>query len=73
MYVWLLAGLALGVVLSSLVRRIPESTFAELTFITLLSTWDEWRKERNRVKAARTDPTPQPSKLRAAAGRFSLF
>ncbi len=35
MYVWVLAGLALGILVSSLIRRIPRSSLAEMIYITL--------------------------------------
>lgn len=74
MYVWVLAGLALGILLSSLARRIPHSPLAEMTYITMAAAIDEWRKKR-KIPGQVSDPEshPQEKRLRAAANRFTLF
>lgn len=74
MYVWVLAGLALGILVSGLVRRIPHSSLAEMTYVTFAAAVDEWklrRKKAGRKPAA--EPGMQEKRLRAAASRFTLF
>lgn len=74
MFAWLLAGVALGILLSSLIRRIPDSSLAELTYITVLSTWKHWRQKRKAsMPAPAGEPRIEARGWRAAAGRFNLF
>ncbi len=73
MIVWVLAGLVLGVLLSSLLRRIAHSSLAEMTYLTFVSILDQRRQ--------RTPPKPRVvaeaeqarESLSAAAGRISLL
>ncbi len=73
MYVWLLAGVALGILVSDLVRRIPESSLAEMSYITVLAVFNEWKRKRKPTKGPSTEASPERRGLRAAVGRISLF
>ncbi len=74
MYGWALAGLALGIVVSSLLRRIPRSSLAEMTYITLAAAVDDWRRKRKRSgQAPPPDPPADEKGLGAAASRFTLL
>ncbi len=72
MYVWLLAGVALGILVSNLVRRIRHSSLAEMSYITLLAVVDEWKRKRKLARAPNSEAKPARRGLRAAVGR-SLF
>ncbi len=74
MYLWVLAGLALGILVSGLLRRVPHSSLVEMTYITFAAALDEWKQRRRRVRQARPPESDfKEKRLRAAASRFSLF
>lgn len=75
MYGWVLAGLALGILVSSLIRRIPRSSLVEMTYITVASTVDEWRQRRKSPgpTPAAQAPAEEEKGLSAAASRFTLL
>ncbi len=74
MYGWILAGLALGILVSSLLRRIPRSSLAEMTYITLAAVVDEWRRKRKSLgQTPAVEPSADEKRLGAAASRLTLL
>lgn len=74
MYVWVLAGVALSILVSSLLRRVPRSSLAEMTYITLAAVVDEGRqKRRSSRQAPVADSCAEEKGLGAAASRFTLL
>ncbi len=74
MYGWILAGVALGILVSSLIRRIPRSSLAEMTYITFAAVVDEWRgKGKRSGQIPAVDSSADEKKLGAAASRFTLL
>ncbi len=74
MYGWILAGLALGILLSSLFRRVPDGSLAELTYITFVSVFDEWRgRRKNSGQIAAVERSADEKRLGAAANRLTVL
>jgi hypothetical protein len=74
MYGWILAGLFLGILVSSLIRRIPGSSLVEMTYITVAAVVDGWRQRRKSPGQAPPADVPVKEKgLSAAASRFTLL
>ncbi len=74
MYGWILAGLALGILLSSLFRRVPDGSLAEMTYITFVSVFDEWRgKRKSSGQTIAAEPSAEQKRLSAAASRLNLL
>ncbi len=72
MYVWFLAGLTLGFLLNSLVRRALRSPSLEITYLTLLSLFNK-RSTTNLAEEAAAIRQRREATMRAAAGRISLL
>ena len=74
MYIWTLAGVVLGILLSCLVRAISRSSLAEMTYLTFLSIADRRRNRSAPDPLDQSKPQHQTSSpLRAAAGRISML
>jgi hypothetical protein len=70
MYVWVLAGVVLGLVLSRLAGKIARSPSLELIYITIAGALR--RRQTDPLQRQDQQPTPQ-ARWKAAAGRLNLF
>ena len=72
MYVWVLAGLTLGILLSAIARRALRSPSLEISYVTFMSLFDK-RSTANLAEQAAAVRSEKKTPLRAAAGRISLL
>ncbi len=72
MYVWFFAGLTLGFLLNSLVRRTLRSQSLEITYLTLLSLFNK-RSTTDLAEEAAAIRQRREATMGAAAGRISLL